>query len=37
VATWDDHTPLDMADNAGAEDLVAWLHSRGARTASDLR
>jgi uncharacterized protein len=37
VATWDDHTPLDMADNAGAEDLVAWLRSRGARSASELR
>jgi uncharacterized protein len=37
VATWDDHTPLDMAGNAGAEDLVAWLRSRGARSASELR
>jgi len=37
VASWDDHTPLDMADNAGAEDLVAWLRSHGAKSANQLR
>jgi uncharacterized protein len=37
VATWDEHTPLDMADNAGANELVAWLGGRGARSASELR
>jgi ankyrin repeat protein len=37
VATWDEHTPLDMADSAGAEDLVAWLRGHGARSASELR
>jgi ankyrin repeat protein len=37
VATWDDHTSLGMADNAGAADLDAWLRSRGARSASELR
>ena len=37
VATWDEHTPLDMADNAGANELVAWLRGRGARSASELR
>jgi len=26
-----------MADNAGAEDLVAWLRSHGAKSANQLR
>jgi ankyrin repeat protein len=37
VATWDGQTPLDMADRAGHGELVAWLRSRGARSASELR
>ena len=37
VATWDEHTPLDMADSAGDEDLVTWLRGHGARSASELR
>ncbi|WP_046769987.1 ankyrin repeat domain-containing protein [Jiangella alkaliphila] len=34
---YDDLTPLDAADRAGASDLVAWLRARGARSARDLR
>lgn len=33
---YDDLTPLDAADRAGASDLVAWLRARGARSARDL-
>ncbi len=29
--------PLDMAESAGANELVAWLRGRGARSASELR
>jgi hypothetical protein len=29
--------PLDMAESAGAKELVAWLGGRGARSASELR
>jgi uncharacterized protein len=33
---WSDETPLDLARKAEAPDLVAWLLSRGARTAAEL-
>jgi len=31
---YDDLTPLDAARRSGADDLVAWLRDRGARTAA---
>ena len=31
-----DETPLDAAARSGADDLVAWLRSRGARPAAEL-
>ena len=31
---WDDLTPLDVAEQSGATDLVGWLISRGARRAT---
>ncbi|MGI3781802.1 MAG: ankyrin repeat domain-containing protein [Janthinobacterium lividum] len=34
---WEDLTPLDAAARSGAHDVVAWLHSHGARTAAELR
>jgi ankyrin repeat protein len=37
VADWDRHTPLDMAQAAGAEDLVEWLQGQGARSADQPR
>jgi uncharacterized protein len=37
VSTWDGLTPLDAAQRSGAEDLVAWLASRGGKTARDVR
>ena len=33
---WDDLTPLDVALQADAPELVEWLRSRGARTAAEL-
>ncbi len=36
VAGWDGRTPLDIARNQGAEDLVEWLRGQGARSASEL-
>jgi hypothetical protein len=33
---WGDVTPLDVARDADAADLVAWLQSRGAQSAVDL-
>jgi uncharacterized protein len=36
IATWDGHTPLDTARREGAEDVVAWLIARGAKTAEEL-
>lgn len=35
VSTWDRLTPLDAATREGHDDLVTWLRSRGARSASD--
>ena len=35
-ADWDGCTPLDAARREGANDLVAWLHHRGARSAAEL-
>lgn len=37
IPGWDQHTPLDMARGSGAEDLVEWLLSRGARSADQPR
>lgn len=34
---WEPLTPLDAAARSGAHEVIAWLHGRGARTASDLR
>jgi ankyrin repeat protein len=36
IATWDGHTPLDTARREGADDVVAWLRTRGAKTADEL-
>jgi uncharacterized protein len=33
VPEWAKETPLDMAESAGAKDLVAWLRGQGARSA----
>jgi ankyrin repeat protein len=33
---WDDLTPLDVAQRSKAGDLVDWLNSQGARSASQL-
>jgi len=34
---WEQLTPLDAAARAGANELITWLHARGARTACQLR
>jgi uncharacterized protein len=34
---WDDLTPLDVAVQADATDLAAWLRTRGAKRARELR
>ncbi|MGH9044263.1 MAG: hypothetical protein ACRDVP_05410 [Acidimicrobiales bacterium] len=34
---WGDNTALDQARDADADDLAAWLESRGAKSAADLR
>ena len=34
---WDDLTPLDVARRSEADDVVAWLLSRGALAAADVR
>lgn len=36
ISTWDQLTPLDAARRSEADDLVAWLSSRGAKSADDL-
>jgi uncharacterized protein len=33
---WEHLTPLDAAARSGAIDMITWLHSRGARMASEL-
>lgn len=33
---WDDLTPLDVARRSDAHDVVRWLKTRGARSASEL-
>lgn len=33
---WERLTPLDAAARSGATDVITWLHSRGAKTSSDL-
>jgi len=35
IPDWEDATPLDAASRSGVDDLVAWLRSRGARSAKD--
>jgi uncharacterized protein len=37
IATWDQHTPLDVAHASGAQDLVEWLRGQGARSAGEPR
>jgi len=34
---WDDRTPLDIAEAQGADEVVRWLRSKGARPAAELR
>jgi hypothetical protein len=34
---WDDLTPLDVAIQADATELAAWLRTRGAKSANELR
>jgi ankyrin repeat protein len=34
---WDDLTTVDLANQGGHDDLAAWLRSRGAHTAAELR
>jgi uncharacterized protein len=36
VPPWESLTPLDAAARSGADDLVAWLRTRGARPAAEL-
>ena len=36
VPPWEPLTPLDAAARSGADDLVAWLRTRGARPAAEL-
>lgn len=37
ISTWDQLTPLDAARRSDAHELVAWLRSRGAKSAVELR
>jgi uncharacterized protein len=32
---WNDRTPLDIATAQGADEVVAWLRSQGARPAPE--
>jgi len=34
---WDEKTPVDVAERAGAGELAAWLRERGGRSATELR
>jgi ankyrin repeat protein len=36
ISTWDELTPLDAAGRSGADQLVQWLRSRGAKSAAEL-
>jgi uncharacterized protein len=36
ISTWDNLTPLDDARREGHDELVDWLISRGAKSASEL-
>jgi hypothetical protein len=36
VPRWANMTPLDIARQQKADDLVAWLVSRGAKSAKDI-
>jgi len=33
---WDNLTPLQAANKSGNADLIAWLQSKGAKTANEL-
>jgi ankyrin repeat protein len=37
IPGWEELSPLDAAARSGATELVKWLHSQGAKTATDLR
>lgn len=37
IPSWEEISPLDAAARRGAADVVMWLHSLGASTASDLK
>jgi len=34
---WDNATPLQAALKSSSKDLVAWLQSKGAKTAKELK
>lgn len=36
ISSWDELTPLDAARRSGADDLVEWLRSRGAKSTAEL-
>ncbi|WP_139994877.1 ankyrin repeat domain-containing protein [Paenibacillus paridis] len=36
ISAWDGLTPLDAAKRSSAAELVHWLHSQGAKSASEL-
>ena len=35
ISTWDKLTPLDAARRSGADEVVAWFHGRGGKSASE--
>jgi hypothetical protein len=35
ISVWDQLTPLDAAQRAGASGLVEWLRSQGAKSANE--
>jgi hypothetical protein len=37
VPGWEERTPLDAARRSGADELVAWLRARGAKSATELK
>jgi ankyrin repeat protein len=36
IPGWENLTPLDAAVRSGADDVIAWLRERGAKTAAEL-
>ena len=37
IPGWEERTPLDTARREGADELVEWLRSRGAKSAEELK